>query len=321
MLYLIGTDEAGYGPNLGPLVISATRWRLPADEFEADLYQLLADTVTRDPPTAAAPERVAVADSKKLYTPRGGLANLEYGIGAALCAMGNCPQTVRDVWNRLSPAAQVPMSALPWQHSVDDPFPRSADGYRLRRLGEILRQGLEAKQVCLDAIRSQTIFPEEFNETVERLGNKAEALSRWTLQLVSDLLATTGRHPVLIHCDKHGGRNRYGSLLQPLFPDHLVQVRAEGRACSSYRCQDGERRIEARFVARGEEFLPAALASMASKYLRELAMSDFNAFWRQHLPHLQPTAGYPVDARRFMAEIEPLRQQLGIPKRVLWRDR
>ena len=29
MTYLIGTDEAGYGPNLGPLVISATVWQVP----------------------------------------------------------------------------------------------------------------------------------------------------------------------------------------------------------------------------------------------------------------------------------------------------
>ena len=28
MPYLVGTDEAGYGPNLGPLVVSATVWRV-----------------------------------------------------------------------------------------------------------------------------------------------------------------------------------------------------------------------------------------------------------------------------------------------------
>ena len=33
MLYVVGTDEAGYGPNLGPLVIAATVWQI--DEPEA----------------------------------------------------------------------------------------------------------------------------------------------------------------------------------------------------------------------------------------------------------------------------------------------
>ena len=27
---VIGTDEAGYGPNLGPLVVAATAWQLAA---------------------------------------------------------------------------------------------------------------------------------------------------------------------------------------------------------------------------------------------------------------------------------------------------
>ena len=28
MTLVIGTDEAGYGPNLGPLVVAATAWRV-----------------------------------------------------------------------------------------------------------------------------------------------------------------------------------------------------------------------------------------------------------------------------------------------------
>ena len=80
-------------------------------------------------------------------------------------------------------------------------------------------------------------------------------------------------------------------------------------------------RVEFRFVAGGESHLPTALASMVSKYLRELAMRAFNAFWCRQLPALRPTAGYPVDARRFKADIELRQRQLQIEDRVLWRLR
>jgi ribonuclease HII len=72
MPYLIGVDEAGYGPNLGPLVIAATAWRVPRLPL-GDLYELLADAVTRDAAEALATHRVAIADSKALYSPQRGL--------------------------------------------------------------------------------------------------------------------------------------------------------------------------------------------------------------------------------------------------------
>ncbi|MGH7192257.1 MAG: hypothetical protein ACREJM_01845, partial [Candidatus Saccharimonadales bacterium] len=49
MGYLIGTDEAGYAPNLGPLVISATVWWVPGDPQDVDLYKLLGKAVARAP--------------------------------------------------------------------------------------------------------------------------------------------------------------------------------------------------------------------------------------------------------------------------------
>ena len=60
---------------------------------------------------------------------------------------------------------------------------------------------------------------------------------------------------------------------------------------------------------------------MASKYLRELAMHAFNRHWLQHLPDLLPTAGYPIDARRFKSEIAAVQQILGIEDRILWRTK
>ena len=49
MGYLIGTDEAGYGPNLGPLLVTATLWSVPDDPVVCDLYRMLSPVVVGIP--------------------------------------------------------------------------------------------------------------------------------------------------------------------------------------------------------------------------------------------------------------------------------
>ena len=108
MAWLIGIDEAGYGPNLGPLSVGATAWHveqrgarserrgtgcerrsnvgglaLAETDMSIDLYQRLADVVSPKPDG----QRIAIADSKQLYKPashsksNGGLRHLERGNG------------------------------------------------------------------------------------------------------------------------------------------------------------------------------------------------------------------------------------------------
>ena len=124
---------------------------------------------------------------------------------------------------------------------------------------------------------------------------------------------------VRVECDKHGGRNKYRALLQQIFPDYLVEVYGEARHRSLYRFGTVENRREFVFSAKGESALPTALASMYSKYLRELAMRAFNAFWVSHVDELRPTAGYPTDARRFKNDIQTVQSALGIDDARLWR--
>ena len=60
---------------------------------------------------------------------------------------------------------------------------------------------------------------------------------------------------------------------------------------------------------------------MLAKYLRELSMLAFNEFWQSHLPDLKPTAGYPVDAKRFREQIRSVQKQLDVSDERLWRNR
>ncbi len=122
-------------------------------------------------------------------------------------------------------------------------------------------------------------------------------------------------------CDKHGGRNRYAAALQHHFGEWLIVVRGEGRCESRYEFGPSGSRVDVRFRRGGEAFLPTALASMTAKYFRETAMRSFNRFWQQQIPGIRPTAGYPVDARRFKHEIANRQRELGLDDHVLWRSR
>ncbi|MFN8706319.1 MAG: hypothetical protein ACK50J_06520, partial [Planctomyces sp.] len=67
--------------------------------------------------------------------------------------------------------------------------------------------------------------------------------------------------------------------------------------------------------------LPVALASMVSKYIREVLMVRLNAFWQNQVPDLKPTKGYPLDAKRFRDQIATEAEALGIHESRLWRIR
>src|SRR6266511_1579450 len=81
MAWRIGIDEAGYGPNLGPLVMTAVACRVP-DEADADLWQLLGHGVRRHGERDDG--RPIVADSKLVYSTARGLGQLERTVLAAL---------------------------------------------------------------------------------------------------------------------------------------------------------------------------------------------------------------------------------------------
>ena len=321
MPYLIGTDEAGYSPNLGPLVISASVWHVDDLSAGVDLYGRLEEVVCKTPARRGVSDRLAIADSKALYSPASGLKALERGVLAALALVDHCPSDWLDVWQSLDANSPGYLSSMPWHVDYDLRLPLAADPEDLADLIPRFRSGLERAGVRLVALCSRAVFPEQFNRSNDLLGNKSETLSQTTLALVGDMLKHCAGQPVSIVCDKHGGRNFYGRLLQQQFPERLVEVHGESSAESLYRWGPEAERIEICFRAGGETFLPAALASMASKYLRELAMRAFNDFWCGRLEDLAPTAGYPRDARRFRAAIGPLQSALGIDDRIVWRER
>jgi hypothetical protein len=240
---------------------------------------------------------------------------------AALAALGHRPTTWREVWAALSPDSVGACDTIPWYAGYDAPVPADDDPEQREPAAARFCAGLAAAGVRLVDLRSRVVFEEEFNCRIDQCGTKGETLSQLTLGLVAEAASRLPPAPISVVCDKHGGRNRYSRLLADHFPDWFVEVYDETRRLSLYRFGPVHRRVEVRFCSEAERFLPAALASMASKYLRELAMAALNEFWCGRVPGLARTAGYPDDARRFKSAIGPVQAALGIPDHALWRAR
>ncbi len=335
MPYLLGTDEAGYGPNLGPLVISATVWKVPPGVRGADLYERIEGVVAPAGQRALRRDasNIVMADSKALYQPGKGLRHLERGLLAALAvgSPGDSPESAeppagrsiaaawQDAWELLAPESLAARRAIPWYADYDEPIPIDAQSGDVRQGAETLCQGLDAAGVRLLRIASRAVFPEEFNDLLQRYDSKGSLLSHLTLELVARLIGPLGDEPISIVCDRHGGRKRYLPVLVDHFPESFVEIGGESAERSVYRFGPSNRRVDIAFQTKAESYLPAALASMASKYLRELAMRAFNAFWRARCEGLRATAGYPQDAKRFMKDTAAVRKDLAVDDRVLWR--
>jgi len=321
MTLLVGTDEAGYGPNLGPLVVSASVWRTSDDLPDLDLYQRLDQAVTSSASEKEPTSRLAIADSKLLYKPGGGLANLERAVLFFVDNDFSNPVAWNELLGDLDPQCQDKLADIPWYKEFETVVPVDCDRENIVRVRANLKSAFSQSSVRFEQLRSKIVFPKCLNDAIDQHGNKATALSIATLSLVRSSIADCSDSYIMIHCDKHGGRNKYGALLQQIFPEYLIEVHQESREKSVYRWGPAERRVEIHFTAKGERCMASALASMTSKYLREIAMKAFNEFWCRHVPRIRPTAGYPVDAKRFRYEIESARKRLAIDERILWRNR
>jgi ribonuclease HII len=328
MAVIAGIDEAGYGPILGPMVVGAVALELPDQLLDADLWQVLSASVSRrarrnDP-------RLACADSKKLFArQRGvsGLRHLERAVLAAVTAADRSPASLRELLQMLAPATLPVLSAYPWYDNADLALPHSFAADELSACSTLLGHDLAQQGLCLHQVRAEVIPAGELNRLFAQTGNKSQALFEITARHLLRLHEHAGPDQrLLVHLDRQGARKRYRGLLQETFStttsDAWVWIHEETDESSAYTIETDRGTVELRFaVGCEEQQLPVALASMISKYLRELLMELLNRFWREQVPGLRPTAGYAVDGRRFLAEIEPVLQSLDIDRDLLLRRR
>lgn len=317
-MLLIATDEAGYGPKLGPLVIVATAWQVPCGFPRAEELAELFWPLRK--PQQCGDCQAVVDDSKAVYKPSGGLDVLHAVVSASHHWCGNNESTLQEQLPRVAADDLQAIERAPWLGLLSEtPFLRTSDTSNL--LQQWQSTGLELLNV-----KARVITAEYFNAACQHGTNKADLLSESTLGLVERLLDLHGTDEsnVAVFCDRHGGRKFYGGVLQHVFPNLRLRVASEEKQQSVYELAQAEQRIKVHFTVKGDSFTPVALSSMHAKYLRERFMESFNQYFAiRHKADfvLTPTAGYPVDADRYLAEIATTLERENIAERTLVRSR
>lgn len=314
MARLIGMDEAGLGPNLGPFVVAVTVWDVPDSPRTFDFWKIFADVLTNEP--ANGDPRLHVADSKQVFQPQRGFAALERGVFAALKLSGHAPRSYRELCDLLIDGkigSNRSDSRSAWYHDAEFVLPTEEhENEPVRAWADCC----ERHRIRLVSIRAAIIEAREFNQMIRDYDNKSLVVSRTAFRLLRSVWDPHEADAFVVG-DKHGGRNRYDELLAEVLDGDMIFRQKEGADRSEYKV--GKSLL--RFQPRAEEHGPVALASMTAKYVRELAMAQFNRFWARHIDGLKPTQGYPVDAQRFKADIAEAQKQLAIDDDNLWRCR
>ena len=307
---------------MGPLAVSLAAFELPDRLLNVSMWRLLASAVCRRASRCGG--KIPIADSKKLFSRQkaDALEHLERGVLGILSACGQTPRSVRQLLTAIAPSAEKSVAQYPWYGNEDSSLPRCVDQTDVTLAGNSLRAAMTAAGISLVGIRSELVLAGEFNRLVAATNNKSTALFDVTSRLLAWLWQRSGAGRLRIYVDRQGGRSHYLAALLRVFQGCQFKVVEENDRLSAYRIADNDKVGEICFFTEGEaRQLPVALASMVSKYLRELFMEMLNRFWARCMPGLKPTAGYYTDGRRFYEEIKPVFRRLGLDERMFYRSR
>lgn len=320
MAVYAGIDEAGFGPLLGPLVVSGTAFRVPDRNIHGCLWETLRETCTREPKHHHS--KLTIADSKKVYHSASGLAGLERAALVTLAAAGHQPGTWRELMETIAPQAATSFDRLPWYTQADLPLPVDDGVGHVQTRANALR--LDAKENDIEFLGAfvEPVLEDDYNHLVEHTENKAVALQGIVLRVMDRILRATDDARVRLCVDRLGGRTHYREALRTSFPEFEIEIIEESAERSAYRLAGAARVVRVEFAAGGEErHLPIALASMFSKYIRELYMRAFNQYWCAKQPDLRPTAGYYTDAKRWLRDARTTLEQQAVDTARLVRVR
>jgi ribonuclease HII len=254
---IIGIDENGLGPRMGPLVVTGVRLRQDGP-----------------PPTMAALRAATgLDDSKRVFSP----AHRDRGEAKALGVLGRpVPSDLPALLAGLAvavpwtpPAECVDADAgirgmCPAVSAARRPLPRWAGA------PEPLASRLAALGLVVERFASAVLCPGTLNVAL-RDGTSKLAVDLRLFETVAEELCRDSPGEAAVVCGKVGGTDRYASRFVA-WAGRVAGTLVESRARSTYDVV-GAGRVS--FVRDADAAEPAvAIASVVGKYVRELWMDD-----------------------------------------------
>lgn len=315
---MIGIDEAGYGPTLGPLVVAASLWRCAAAgepvaralSVDDDAFAGYSRPVILQ--DGAVPcNQVHVDDSKRIFKSKSNaLATLHRIVSVAHYACGRTEPTLEQRLKTLVGFDYLRFIDVPWLAAL-------ADGEQLSQIVTNVWTPIRACQPAISQwsrcpwrlidVQARMIDAGAFNRFIQSGAgdrNKSDLLTQTSLSLARDMIASLDgarssggassggassgekNEAIQIFFDRHGGRKFYAGPIQQIFDRQidapLVRVIAESNQQSVYEIEFNDRSIRLHFTVKGDRFVPVALSSLHAKYLREISMAVFNDFFQKH---------------------------------------
>ncbi len=299
---LVGIDENGLGPRLGPLVVTAVTARAADDK---------AAKVLLGRPGRAFGSRIG--DSKALVSYKDGALGQAWArvLGEATGVGATSP---RELVAGLALEDETSLQVhCPGAHkaqcwsSEGEGFDAPADVMTNVRkdLGRLERRG-----VCVQSVRVAIVCTLRLNQAADAGRSRFQVDLHSMERLLLDARAHAPEDIVAV-CGKVGGYNQYVEAFGPL-SGRLHAVLTEGRARSEY-AMPGVGRVA--FVRDADEqHLLVCLASLVGKYVRDLLTARVVRHHARALPALPLVSGYhdPVTAR-FVRETEGSRRAADFP--------
>lgn len=307
MAILVGIDEAGYGPLLGPLTVSAAAFRIADEQLKEDHWAILKKAISSE--KKGLKGRLLITDSKKAFNRKAGPAHLRRTVLAVLKCIHdsnqNSPETAAELVKILCPDCAKRVCCYDWYKGLAEQK-LGADKGDIGIAANVLKTVLKENRMQMVSLSSRCLDAGYYNRMVANVKNKSRVLFTAIAGLMQQVFdkADDGEN-VQIVVDRQGGRANYADPLRRMFPGLSLSVIRQDEIDSSYELIGAAKRMRVHFVVKADDkCMPVALASMTSKYLREVLVESLNNYFVGKCDKIKPTAGYWQDGLRFVKEIE-----------------